>query len=91
MVWMTQLMIAGAVLVFEYLYFSLQGKEDGHDLQEDLTLAVKKYETSGVHANVQKHINAAFQEHGEDVEILCPILVDIAKQNQMCKMLFPSH
>ncbi|KAI6138111.1 hypothetical protein BKA82DRAFT_1004639, partial [Pisolithus tinctorius] len=77
----------GAILVFEYLYFLLQDKAREGDLQDNLTQAVKQYQTSGVHDNVNKLIDRAFQEHGEDVEVLCPILVDIAKENQMSKNL----
>ncbi|KAI5990567.1 hypothetical protein F5J12DRAFT_475985 [Pisolithus orientalis] len=65
----------GAILVFEYLYFLLQGKGRKGDLQENLTLAVKHYQTS------------AFQEHGENVEVLCSIFLDIAKKNQISKIL----
>lgn len=77
----------GAILVFEYLYFLLQRKGDKHAFQEDLNLAVKTYEASGVCANVHQHISAAFQEHGQDVEHLCPILVHIVTENQMSKSL----
>ncbi|KAI6026816.1 hypothetical protein BKA83DRAFT_4491262 [Pisolithus microcarpus] len=79
----------GAILVFEYLYFLLQEKDGSNSLQEDLNLAAEEYKSSGIHAKVNKLIQAAFQNHGDDVETLCPILVKIAQQNQLCKILFP--
>ncbi|KIK17669.1 hypothetical protein PISMIDRAFT_685004 [Pisolithus microcarpus 441] len=77
----------GAILVFEYLYFLLQVKQGRNDIQKDLNLAVKKYESSGIQATVNKLIQEAFQNHGDNVEIICPILVKIAKENQLSKML----
>ncbi|KAI6102598.1 hypothetical protein EDD16DRAFT_346556 [Pisolithus croceorrhizus] len=77
----------GAILVFEYLYFLLQEKAGGNDLQEDLNFIVEKYQSSGIQAKVNKLIQEAFKVHGNNVEILCPILVDIALQNQLSKML----
>ncbi|KAI5997627.1 hypothetical protein F5J12DRAFT_785097 [Pisolithus orientalis] len=79
----------GAILVFEYLYFLLQANKVNGDLQANLEQAVRTYQTSGVQATVAKLITAAFQCHGEDVEVLHPILVGIAKENQMCQILFP--
>ncbi|KAI6162610.1 hypothetical protein EDD17DRAFT_1573587, partial [Pisolithus thermaeus] len=73
----------GAILVFEYLYFLLQEKAGGNDLQEDLNFIVEKYQSSGIQAKVNKLIQEAFKVHGNNVEILCPILVDIALQNQL--------
>ncbi|KAI6026798.1 hypothetical protein BKA83DRAFT_4124388 [Pisolithus microcarpus] len=64
-------------------------KDGRNGLQEDLNLAAKEYKRSGIHAKVNKLIQEAFQNHGDDVEILCPILVKIAQQNQLCKILFP--
>ncbi|KAI6140828.1 hypothetical protein BKA82DRAFT_4362745 [Pisolithus tinctorius] len=81
----------GSVLVFEYLYFLLQANKLNSDLQTDLNLAVTTYQTSGLQATVAKLITAAFQQHGEDVEALTPILAGIAKENQMCMTLFPQH
>ncbi|KAI6141507.1 hypothetical protein BKA82DRAFT_4012278 [Pisolithus tinctorius] len=63
----------GTLLVLENLYFLLQAKT-GRTLAQDFTLSVKEYQTSVVQANVHKLIEAAFEEHGENVEILCPIL-----------------
>ncbi|KAI6155932.1 hypothetical protein BKA82DRAFT_998879, partial [Pisolithus tinctorius] len=65
----------------------LQEKEGKGGLQENLTLAVKKYQTSGVQEKVDRHIEAAFQRHKGDVDALCCTLVDIAKENQMSKKL----
>ncbi|KAI6146769.1 hypothetical protein BKA82DRAFT_4155733, partial [Pisolithus tinctorius] len=62
--------IAGAILVFEYLYFLLQANKVNGDLQANLEQAVRTYQTSGVQATVAKLITAAFQCHGEDVEVL---------------------
>ncbi|KAI6151490.1 hypothetical protein BKA82DRAFT_2874307 [Pisolithus tinctorius] len=81
----------GAILVFEYLYFLLQAKKVNGDFQANLEQAVTRYQTSGVQATVAKLITAAFQHHGEDVEVLTPILVGIAKENQMCQILFPQY
>lgn len=75
----------GSIIVFEYLYFLLQVKN--RDEQRSLTLAAEEYQKSGRQHIVCKQIEAVFQEHGENVKILCPILVDIAKQNQMSKSL----
>lgn len=77
----------GSVLVFEYLYFLLQVKNGSNHIQEDLTLAVEEYQRSGVHAKVNKLIQAAFAQYGQDVKTLCPILLQIAKENQLSKML----
>lgn len=77
----------GCLLVFEYLHFLFQGKNGTRYLEEDLAVAVRAYQISGVQANVHQLIEAAFQEHGEDVENLCPILVDVARKNQMSKMI----
>ncbi|KAI6113457.1 hypothetical protein EDD16DRAFT_1897089 [Pisolithus croceorrhizus] len=77
----------GSILVFEYLYFLLQAKNSRDDLQEDLTSAVEKYQSSGTHAKVSKLIKEAFEKCGENVGTLCPILVSIAKDNQLSKML----
>ncbi|KAI6104561.1 hypothetical protein EDD16DRAFT_1637176, partial [Pisolithus croceorrhizus] len=71
-------MVAGAILLFEYLYFLLQVKTVGNDLQENLNFIVEKYQSSGIHAKVNKLIQEAFKMHGNNVEILSPILVDIA-------------
>ncbi|KAI6139511.1 hypothetical protein BKA82DRAFT_778709 [Pisolithus tinctorius] len=73
----------GAILVFEYLYFLLQANKVNGGLQANLEQAVRTYQTSGVQATVAKLITAAFQHHGEDVEVLTPILVGIAKENQI--------
>ncbi|KAI5999100.1 hypothetical protein EDD15DRAFT_2363126 [Pisolithus albus] len=73
----------GAILVFEYLYFLLQVKDGRNDLQEDLNFAVDEYKSSGIQAKVNKLIQEAFQSYGDNVEILCPILVKIAQQNQL--------
>ncbi|KAI6156499.1 hypothetical protein EDD17DRAFT_1512315 [Pisolithus thermaeus] len=56
-------------------------------LQEHLTLAVEAYQSSGVHTKVSMLIQTAFQKYGEDVETLCPILVNIAEENQLCMMV----
>ncbi|KIO11971.1 hypothetical protein M404DRAFT_994048 [Pisolithus tinctorius Marx 270] len=74
----------GALLVFEYLYFLLQEKT-GRSLRRCLAFAVNEYQTSNVKANVHQLIKAAFMEHGHNIDILCPILVDIARNNQMLK------
>ncbi|KAI6094326.1 hypothetical protein F5141DRAFT_1173446 [Pisolithus sp. B1] len=76
-------MLSGSILVFEYLYFLLQARNAQDGLQEHLTLAVEKYQSSCVHAKVNILIEEAFQKYGEDVETLCPILVHIAKENQL--------
>ncbi|KAI6103440.1 hypothetical protein F5141DRAFT_1065254 [Pisolithus sp. B1] len=79
----------GVILVLEYLYFLLQVKTGKPDIQKDLNLAVEKYKSSGIHAKVNVLIQAAFEKHGDDTEILCPTLVEIAQLNQLCKVLFP--
>ncbi|KIK12501.1 hypothetical protein PISMIDRAFT_689417 [Pisolithus microcarpus 441] len=79
----------GAILVFEYLYFLLQVTAGRKDIQEDLNLAAQEYQSSCIHANVNKLIQEAFQSHSDNVEVLCPILVKIAHQNRLCKILFP--
>ncbi|KAI6019406.1 hypothetical protein PISMIDRAFT_682696 [Pisolithus microcarpus 441] len=84
---MTWLIIAGTLLVFEYLYFLLQVPAGREGIQEDLNLAAKEYQSSGIHAKVNKLIQEALQSHGDNVEILCLILVKIAQQNQLSKML----
>ncbi|KAI6094772.1 hypothetical protein F5141DRAFT_835906 [Pisolithus sp. B1] len=84
---MTPLMVAGAVLVFEYLYFLLQARNGRQDLQEDLTSAVEQYQSSGTCAKVNTLIQEAFEKYGDNVDVLCPILVHIAQQNQLSKML----
>ncbi|KAI6103364.1 hypothetical protein F5141DRAFT_1065201 [Pisolithus sp. B1] len=58
-----------------------------NDLQKDLTSAVEKYQGSGIHAKVNTLIQEAFDKYGNNVDVLCPILVDIAQQNQLSKML----
>ncbi|KAI6008887.1 hypothetical protein F5J12DRAFT_57838 [Pisolithus orientalis] len=78
----------GCVIVFEYLFFQLQVKDRGtirEDLQQDLTLIVQKYQKSGVQEIVNACIAEAFQQHGDRVDDLCPMLVGIAQANQMCK------
>ncbi|KAI6016055.1 hypothetical protein PISMIDRAFT_689537, partial [Pisolithus microcarpus 441] len=77
----------GAILVFEYLYFLLQVKPGRNDLQEDLNLAGEEYQSSGIQAKVNKLIQEAFQNHDDNVEVLCPILVKIAQGNQLSKIL----
>ncbi|KAI6011024.1 hypothetical protein BKA83DRAFT_4396980 [Pisolithus microcarpus] len=77
----------GAILVFEYLYFLLQVTAGRKDIQEDLNLAAQEYQSSCIHANVNKLIQEAFQSHSDNVEVLCPILVKIAHQNRLSKML----
>ncbi|KAI6151543.1 hypothetical protein BKA82DRAFT_1006718 [Pisolithus tinctorius] len=74
----------GALLVFEYSYFLLQA-ETGMTSQQCWAFAVRAYQTSDVKAKVHQLIQAAFMEHGEDMKNLCPILVDIAQENQMSK------
>ncbi|KAI6113984.1 hypothetical protein F5141DRAFT_684951 [Pisolithus sp. B1] len=80
-------MVSGSILVFEYLYFLLQARNAQNSLQEHLTLAVEAYQSSGVHTKVSMLIQTAFQKYGEDVETLCPILVNIAEENQLSMML----
>ncbi|KAI6106264.1 hypothetical protein EDD16DRAFT_194405 [Pisolithus croceorrhizus] len=80
-------MIAGAILVFEYLYFLLQVQHGWCNLQESLTLAVKEYQSSGIHAKVNESIQQAFLKYGDNVDDLCAVLVHIAKENQLCKIL----
>ncbi|KAI6142238.1 hypothetical protein BKA82DRAFT_2603790 [Pisolithus tinctorius] len=79
----------GCVIVFEYLFFQLQVVKDGgttqKDLQQDLTVIVSKYQKSGVQKTVIAHIAEAFQQHGDSVDDLCPMLVGIAQANQMSK------
>ncbi|KIN99268.1 hypothetical protein M404DRAFT_1004932, partial [Pisolithus tinctorius Marx 270] len=78
----------GCVIVFEYLFFQLQVKDRGatrKGLQQDLTLTVQKYQKSGVQKIVNACIAEAFQQHGERVDNLCPMLVGIAKEHQMSK------
>ncbi|KIO05673.1 hypothetical protein M404DRAFT_513669 [Pisolithus tinctorius Marx 270] len=80
----------GCVIVFECLFFQLQAKDGANakkDLQQDLTEIVKKYQKSGVQNAVIAHIAAAFQQHGESVDDLCPMLVGIAQENQMSKKI----
>ncbi|KAI6127606.1 hypothetical protein EDD16DRAFT_246540 [Pisolithus croceorrhizus] len=84
---MTPLMVAGAILVFEYLYFLLQARNGRQDLQEYLTSAVEQYQSSGTCAKVNTLIQEAFEKYGDNVDVLYPILVDIAQQNQLSKML----
>ncbi|KAI5980607.1 hypothetical protein EDC04DRAFT_3100469 [Pisolithus marmoratus] len=77
------LITAGSILVFEYLYFLLQASPDEQNVEKHFNMAVKEYQMSGVQTKVMALVAAAVQEHGEDVEVLCPILVDVAKENQM--------
>lgn len=78
----------GSILVFEYFYFLLQvNQENQAGVKKCMSLAVKEYQMSGVQATVIDLIASALQTHGENVEILCPILVDIATANQMSKKL----
>ncbi|KAI6008592.1 hypothetical protein EDC04DRAFT_2610894 [Pisolithus marmoratus] len=58
-------------------------EEDQQDFQRFLTMAVEEYQTSGVQARVNKLVAVAFQHHGDNAEALCPVLVDIAKENQI--------
>ncbi|KIN93614.1 hypothetical protein M404DRAFT_487612 [Pisolithus tinctorius Marx 270] len=82
----------GSIIVFEYLYFLLQvNQAHQDDVAKHLTMAVKEYQVSGVQAKVLALIAAAFQEHGENVEVLCPILLGIAKENHMSKKLLGDH
>ncbi|KAI6139295.1 hypothetical protein BKA82DRAFT_4223615 [Pisolithus tinctorius] len=65
-----------------------QVKDSGiakNDLQLDLTTVIQKYQQSSVQNTVNAQIAVAFQKHGESVDDLCPMLVDIAQANQMCK------
>ncbi|KAI6097634.1 hypothetical protein EDD16DRAFT_596921 [Pisolithus croceorrhizus] len=77
----------GAILVFEYLYFLLQVQGGWDNLQDSLTLAVKEYQSSGTHAKVNESIQKAFEKYGDNVDNLCPVLVHIAKENQLSKMI----
>ncbi|KAI6106801.1 hypothetical protein EDD16DRAFT_1626511 [Pisolithus croceorrhizus] len=80
-------MIAGAILVLEYLYFLLQLQNGSDSIQESLALAVKEYQSSGIHAKVNESIQRAFEEYGDNVDNLCPVFVHIVKENQLSKML----
>ncbi|KIK22643.1 hypothetical protein PISMIDRAFT_680059 [Pisolithus microcarpus 441] len=80
----------GSILVFEYLYL-FQVQNGRNNMQEGLTLAVKEYQSSGIQAKVNESIQKAFDMHGNNVDILCPILVHIAMENQLCKILFPLY
>ncbi|KAI6018549.1 hypothetical protein BKA83DRAFT_4313311, partial [Pisolithus microcarpus] len=73
----------GSILVFEYLYFLLQMQDGRNNLQESLTLAVKEYQSSGIHTKVNKSIQTAFEHYGDSMDDLCPILLHIAKENQL--------
>ncbi|KAI6002678.1 hypothetical protein EDC04DRAFT_1039011 [Pisolithus marmoratus] len=75
----------GTTLVLEYLYFLLQGKDGQIDVQAVLDLAVAAYQTSGIRESVCKLINEAIQQHGNDMENLSPIFVQIAKDKQMSR------
>ncbi|KAI6167779.1 hypothetical protein EDD17DRAFT_862410 [Pisolithus thermaeus] len=58
--------------------------QDGRlDLQKDLTSAVEQYQSSGTNAKVNTLIQEAFEMYGDDVDVLCPILVGIAQQNRL--------
>ncbi|KAI6041132.1 hypothetical protein EDC04DRAFT_1330346 [Pisolithus marmoratus] len=61
----------GVILVLEYLYFCCRQKLDKMTCR----------------SSVSKLVTKAVQEYGENVEILCPILVDVAKAHQMSRNL----
>ncbi|KIK13873.1 hypothetical protein PISMIDRAFT_688366 [Pisolithus microcarpus 441] len=77
----------GSILVFEYLYFLLQVPDGRNNMQDCLTLAVKEYQGSGIHTKVNESIQKAFEKCGDNMDALCPILVHIAKENQLSKIL----
>ncbi|KAI6018020.1 hypothetical protein PISMIDRAFT_688843 [Pisolithus microcarpus 441] len=77
----------GSILVFEYLYFLLQVQNGRNNMQDSLTLAVKEYQSSGIHAKVNESIQKAFEKYGNNVDHLCHTLVHIAKKNQLSKIL----
>ncbi|KIK18996.1 hypothetical protein PISMIDRAFT_683515 [Pisolithus microcarpus 441] len=60
-------------------------------MQECLTLAVKEYQSSGIHNKVEESIQKAFENWGDNVDDLCPILVHIAQENQLSKILTRNH
>ncbi|KAI6159460.1 hypothetical protein EDD17DRAFT_906600 [Pisolithus thermaeus] len=80
-------LIAGAILVFEYLCFLLQVQCGVDSLQESLTLVVKEYQNSGIQTKVNESIQKAFVKYGDNVDNLCLVLMHIAKENQLSKML----
>ncbi|KAI6038359.1 hypothetical protein EDC04DRAFT_1995361 [Pisolithus marmoratus] len=71
----------------EYMYFLLQATDGKQDWQAYLDVAAEEYENSGTRASVCKLIKAAFQEHDANLDILCPIFVQVAKENQMSRKL----
>ncbi|KAI5988202.1 hypothetical protein EDD15DRAFT_2371633 [Pisolithus albus] len=77
----------GSILVFEYLYFLSQVPDGSNHMQEFWTLAVKEYQSSGIQNKVNESIQKAFEKCGNNVDALCPILVHIAKENQLSKIL----
>ncbi|KAI6152703.1 hypothetical protein EDD17DRAFT_1635520, partial [Pisolithus thermaeus] len=77
----------GTILVFEYSYFLSQEQNRRHTFRESLTLAVKEYQSSGIYAKVNESIQRAFEKYGDKVDNLCAVLVHLAKENQLSKML----
>ncbi|KAI6022295.1 hypothetical protein BKA83DRAFT_4126019 [Pisolithus microcarpus] len=61
-----------------------------NNFQECLNLAVKEYETSGIHTKVDELIQKAFENHGKNVDDLCPHLVHIVQEYQLCKTVLTS-
>ncbi|KAI6102069.1 hypothetical protein EDD16DRAFT_367833 [Pisolithus croceorrhizus] len=74
--------LPGSILLNRVL---VQGGWD--NLQESLNLAVKEYQSSGIHAKVNESIQKAFQKYGDNVDNLCPVLVHITKENQLSMMI----
>ncbi|KAI5991981.1 hypothetical protein EDC04DRAFT_1328295 [Pisolithus marmoratus] len=58
-------------------------KDERNDVQVALDLAIAEYQTSGITESVCKLINEAFQQHGNNIQILPPILLQVAQEKQM--------
>ena len=75
----------GCILIFEYLYFLLQcNKNPGPALE----LAVNTYQHSGIQATVINSLQTVIQQHGDDHDTLCKVIIDIIVNNQMCMLFF---
>ena len=77
-------MIIGCLIVYEYSYFSLQGKGN---LQDVIALGVKQYEDSGTQASIFQDLQQVFQAHANNYVAMQPLILDIIVRNWMCKLM----
>jgi len=82
-------MIIGCIIVYEYCYFCLQGRENFENV---IAVGVKEYEDSGTQAIVFQALQKVLQGNDSGDVRVQDLILDIIMRNRMCrfKVAFPN-